>query len=157
MFFFLESNILNWIDFILKYFFIQFIFKIDNRGHVKARFDFGSGVGFLVIDDRKVNDGGWHHIHVERYGKYVAMVLDKKDILKKESNAPGDSVKININGHGIQIGAGLSHDGMIFSNKFLMLTPEIQKIKIIAKFWREKIKITITIKVQPSCSAFRCI
>lgn len=66
----------------------------------------------MIIDDREVNDGGWHHIHVERYGNYVAMVLDKKDALKKDSRAPGNSAKININGHGIQIGAGLSHDGM---------------------------------------------
>ena len=91
----------------------EFFSQIDNRGHVKARFDFGSGVGFLVIDDRKVNDGDWHHIHVERYGNYVAMVLDKKQALRKESYAPGTSAKININGHGIQIGAGLSHDGMM--------------------------------------------
>ena len=85
--------------------------QVDNRGHIKARFDFGSGVGFLVMDFRKVNDGNWHHIHVERYGNYVAMVLDEMNSLKKEARAPGNSAKININGHGIQIGAGLSHDG----------------------------------------------
>jgi len=85
--------------------------QVDNRGHIKARFDFGSGVGFLVIDNKKVNDGEWHHIYVERYGNYVALVLDKKDGLKKDARAPGNSAKININGQGIQIGAGLSHDG----------------------------------------------
>lgn len=74
----------------------------------------------MVIDDRKVNDGGWHHIHVERYGNYVAMVLDKKDALKIDSYAPGTSAKININGHGIQIGAGLSHDGMIKVLTFIL-------------------------------------
>ena len=82
----------------------------------------------MVIDDRKVNDGGWHHIHVERYGNYVAMVLDKKDALKKESYAPGTSAKININGHGIQIGAGLSHDGLmikIFYSSCLMIIPTL--------------------------------
>jgi len=39
------------------------------------------------------------------------LVLDKKDGLKKDARAPGNSAKININGQGIQIGAGLSHDG----------------------------------------------
>ena len=85
---------------------------MDSNGHLKARFDFGSGVGFLVVEDRKVNDGNWHRVHVERYGNYVAVVVDGKDSLKKEARAPGTSAKININGHGIQIGAGLSHDGM---------------------------------------------
>ena len=81
------------------------------------RFDFGSGVGFAVVEGRKVNDGNWHHIHVERYGNYVAMVLDNMDSLKKEARAPGNSAKININGHGIQIGAGLSHDGKKLYNE----------------------------------------
>ncbi|XP_066917747.1 protocadherin Fat 1-like [Clytia hemisphaerica] len=129
-----------------------FILEIDKRGRIKARFDFGSGVGFLVIDDPVVNDGKWHHINVERYGNYVAMVLDEKHGLKKEARAPGSSAKININGRGVQIGAGLTHDGKpLFGFKGCIKEPKLNNQPLPFSGTSDIVQSVAAHKVYPNC------
>ena len=80
-------------------------------GYIQVRFDFGSGVGFLKIKKVKVNNGKWHYVHIERYGNYVSLLLDHK--WKVDGQSPGNSAKINLNGHVVVFGGGVSVvDGM---------------------------------------------
>ena len=81
-------------------------------GFVQARFDFGSGVGFLLIENTNavVSDGRWHYLHIERMGNYVKMSLDK--LFETEGTAPGVTSRINIQ-QSIVFGAGLTGRGML--------------------------------------------
>lgn len=80
-------------------------------GFLQARFDFGSGVGFLLIENTnaKVTDGRWHHMHIQRMGNYVKMSLDKR--FQVDGTAPGATSRIN-NGQAIVFGAGVTERGM---------------------------------------------
>lgn len=78
-------------------------------GNVRARFDFGSGVGSLLIDHVAVNDGNWHHVHITRLRNYVKLSLDNH--FSSDGSGLGTSARININGQGIVFGAGLSDGG----------------------------------------------
>ena len=67
------------------------------------------------------------------------MVLDEKHSLKKEARAPGSSAKININGHGVQIGAGLTHDGKNLSFPYYANILDSLLLQITVQYFNKKL------------------
>ncbi|CAI9732107.1 protocadherin Fat 1 isoform X3 [Octopus vulgaris] len=77
------------------------ILELDN-GMVQYRFECGSGVGRVQLP-RKISDGEWHTIFVERLGKTATINLDGR--YTAWSSAPGEHDVLNLGSNNIYFGA----------------------------------------------------
>ncbi|KAH9498290.1 hypothetical protein Btru_009594 [Bulinus truncatus] len=104
-------------------------------GYPTLLIDHGTGMANLTLDGRddhsnqllhKLNDGRWHHIDINRNGKYVELVIDRCiDAVDKNhfvgndkacrvaSETPGENIFLNVNTHlhvgGIHTSVKLNH------------------------------------------------
>ena len=72
-------------------------------GVLQYRFDCGSGEGLVRLNAKRVDDGNWHTVSVERRGKQAEIILDNK--YNAQSNAPGTNDVLNLDTNIIYVGA----------------------------------------------------
>ncbi|KAH9502649.1 hypothetical protein Btru_074016 [Bulinus truncatus] len=113
----------------------DFILLELKGGYPTLLIDHGTGMANLTLDGRddhsnqllhKLNDGRWHHIDINRNGKYVELVIDRCiDAVDKNhfvgndkacrvaSETPGENIFLNVNTHlhvgGIHTSVKLNH------------------------------------------------
>lgn len=78
------------------------ILEIVN-GFVQYKFDCGSGEGLVRVENRKISDGNWHEIRVERRGNTAEVIVDKQ--FRVTGSAPGIHDILNLDGSDVYFGA----------------------------------------------------
>lgn len=77
-----------------------------HEGHLRFRFNFGSGEGLVMITSISVNDGRWHFVSLERHGNSAKLLVDNK--YESQGSAPGINDALD------------NEDTMIFGNDHLL-------------------------------------
>lgn len=73
------------------------------EGHVRFRWDLGSGEGIVGVSSLRVDDGLWHYIALERIGSTVILIVDGK--WRSEGSSPGSNEILNLESHHFYLGA----------------------------------------------------
>merc|ERR1719414_713682 len=69
------------------------ILEVHN-GHLRYRFNFGSGEGTVTVSDVIVNDGKWHEVELKRHGNSATLTVDGK--YEEQGSAPGINDVLNL-------------------------------------------------------------
>lgn len=67
--------------------------KIE-RGHIQYRWDCGTGVGLVRVNNVRVSDGKWYSIKISRRSRHVKLTVD--DVYVAEADSPLGSDVINL-------------------------------------------------------------
>ena len=60
----------------------QYVYLEINGGRLQFRYDIGGGESSIAIAHVPVNDGRWHMVRAERYGKEASLILDDGEGVK---------------------------------------------------------------------------
>ena len=73
-------------------------------GEVRYRWDLGSGEGVVAVEGR-LDDGGWHHVKLERFGNSAELLVD--GLRQAAATSPGSSDLLNLASPTMYLGAEL--------------------------------------------------
>lgn len=80
-------------------------------GHVQYRFDCGSGEGLVRVNGRRVDDGAWHALHLERRGGSAQLTVDVH--YEASGSAPGPHDVLNLEGRELHLGGAPAVAGLV--------------------------------------------
>ncbi|KAL1434883.1 hypothetical protein MTO96_001760 [Rhipicephalus appendiculatus] len=80
-------------------------------GYVQYRFDCGSGEGLVRVAGRRVDDGVWHALHLERRGGSAQLAVDAQ--YKASGSAPGPHDVLNLEGRELHLGGAPAVAGLV--------------------------------------------
>lgn len=80
-------------------------------GHVQYRFDCGSGEGLVRVAGRRVDDGVWHALRLERRGSNARLAVDVH--YQASGAAPGPHDVLNLEGRELHLGGAPAVAGLV--------------------------------------------
>ncbi|KAH7969842.1 hypothetical protein HPB52_022363 [Rhipicephalus sanguineus] len=80
-------------------------------GYVQYRFDCGSGEGLVRVAGRRVDDGVWHALRLERRGGSAQLAVDAQ--YKASGSAPGPHDVLNLEGRELHLGGAPAVAGLV--------------------------------------------
>lgn len=80
-------------------------------GYVQYRFDCGSGEGLVRVAGRRVDDGVWHALRLERRGGSAQLVVDTR--YEASGAAPGPHDVLNLEGRELHLGGAPAVSGLV--------------------------------------------
>lgn len=85
----------------------QYVYLEIVGGHVQLRYELGGGESSVSIGEVAVNDGRWHVVRAERYGKEASLMLDDGEGVKSNHTfgLPGGPREMDVDRDSIFLGA----------------------------------------------------
>ncbi|KHN75381.1 Cadherin-4, partial [Toxocara canis] len=79
------------------------------RGEAQYRWDCGSGIGVVRVNNARVVDGKWHGIKVSRGSRHIKVTVDDTHTAEGDSPTGSDVIKLYKNAMRLTFGAQLSY------------------------------------------------